>query len=91
VVVTRKKYLFPAIFSALVVGLGQMVKGESKKGLKLMLWFYLGFPVIIYGSLLLNSYLFLAVFAVFVVIYPVIWSLNVIDAYSKQRPLRRRA
>ncbi len=80
----RKKYPVPAIASALVAGLGQLIKGESKKGLKLMLWFYMGLPIIIFGALLLNAYLFLAVFAFMVVLYPVIWALNVLDAYSSQ-------
>lgn len=77
--------------SAAVAGLGQIIKGDAGKGLKIMLWFYLGFPIIIYGSLLLNAYLFLAVFATFVVLYPVIWAFNIFDAYSTQTRARRRA
>jgi hypothetical protein len=88
--VKRKKYRVPAILSALVAGLGQIIKGDAKKGLKIMLWFYLGFPILIIISLLLNAYLFLMVFAVFVLIYPLIWALNIFDAYSSQIYLRRR-
>jgi hypothetical protein len=91
VAVKRKKYRLPAAASAAVAGLGQVIKGDAGKGLKIMLWFYLGFPMIIYGSLLLNAYLFLAVFAVFVVLYPVIWAFNIMDAYSTQVRARRRA
>jgi hypothetical protein len=46
--------------------------------------------MIIFGSLLLNAYLFLAVFAAFVVLYPVIWAFNVLDAYSTQIQAKRR-
>jgi hypothetical protein len=87
----RKKYYMPAAASAAVAGLGQVIKGDAGKGLKMMLWFYLGFPMIIFGSLLLNAYLFLAIFAVFVVLYPVIWAFNIFDAYSAQIQLKRRS
>jgi len=73
-----------------VVGLGQVIKGQASKGLRIMLWFYLGFPIIIFGSLLLNAYLFLAVFAAFVVFYPVIWVFNIFDAYMMQPHAKRR-
>ena len=66
------------------------VKGDADKGLKIMLWLYLGFPMMIYGSLLLNAYFFLVVFAVFVVLYPLIWALNIFDAYSSQIHAKRR-
>ncbi len=94
--VQRKKYIWLALASAAVAGLGQVIKGDAVKGLKIMLWFYLGFPMIIFGSLLLNAYLFLACLAVFVIAYPVIWIFNIIDAYSTQigpayRPAVRRA
>jgi len=86
----RKKYLVPAVASAAVAGLGQVFKGDAGKGLKIMLWLYLGFPMIIFGSLLLNAYIFLLVFAAFVILYPVIWVFNIIDAYSTQVHARRR-
>lgn len=85
----RKKYYWPAVLSAFIAGFGQIVKGDSKKGLKIMLWFYLGLPIIIFGSLLLNAYLFILVFAVLVLFYPVFWALNVMDAYSSQLYVRR--
>jgi len=77
--------------SALVAGLGQIMKGDAKKGLKIMVWFYLGFPILIYGALLLNAYVFLLIFAAFVVIYPVVWVMNIIDAYSAHMQIRKRA
>jgi len=90
VTIKRKKYYIPAAASAVVAGLGQVIKGDAGKGLKIMLWLYLGFPMMIYGSLLLNAYFFLVVFAVFVVLYPLIWALNIFDAYSSQIHAKRR-
>lgn len=90
-VIHRKKYRVPALMSLLVAGLGQVVKGDAKKGLKIMLWFYLGFPILIYGALLFNVYVFLLVFAGFVIIYPAFWILNIMDAYSSQVHARRHA
>jgi hypothetical protein len=87
--VQRKKYLVPAILSAFVAGLGQLTKGEPKKGLKIMMWFYMGLPVILYGTLLLNSYVFLIIFAAFVIIYPLFWVLNIMDAYNTQHRIKR--
>ena len=79
-----------------MAGLGQVIKGDAVKGLKIMLWFYLGFPMIIFGSLLLNAYLFLACLAIFVIVYPVLLVFNIIDAYSAQtgpayRPAQRQS
>jgi len=91
VVTRRKKYILPAVLSAFVAGLGQIIKGDAKKGLKMMLWFYLGLPMIIFGALILNAYLFLLVLAVSVVLYPLIWALNILDAYSANVYLRRHA
>jgi hypothetical protein len=85
----RKKYIIPATLSALVAGFGQILKGEGRKGLKIMVWFYMGLPIIIFGTLLLNVYLFLAIFSVLVIIYPIFWAMNIFDAYSKQVGIRR--
>lgn len=90
-VAKRKKYLAPALLSFFVAGLGQIIKGDAKKGLKIMLWFYLGLPILLYGAMLLNAYIFLVIFAFSVVFYPVFWVLNIVDAYSFQFFVRRRA
>lgn len=87
---SRKRYVWPAFASIFIAGSGQVLKGEAKKGLKLMIWFYMGLPVLIFGMFLLNPYLFLMAFAAVVVIYPVFWALNVIDAYSSQVTARSR-
>lgn len=91
VVAKRKKYQLPALLSFFVAGLGQIIKGDAKKGLKIMLWFYLGLPLLLYGAMLLNAYIFLVMLAFSVVFYPVFWALNIVDAYSHQVFARRQA
>ena len=86
----RERYLLPAIASILVAGSGQIMKGEGKRGLKMMVWFYMGLPIITVGMFMLNPYVFLMAFAAIVVIYPVFWFYNIVDAYSSGVALRRR-
>ncbi len=76
----RVKYWGPALASVLVVGLGQIVKKEGDKGLKMMLFFYLGIPTALYTSLLINGYLFLLVLAACLLFGFVLWAYNVMDA-----------
>ena len=76
----RELHPFAAIFSLALVGFGQILKGESKRGLKWLLWFYLGIPCIIYASFMINAYLFIFVLAISVVIIPVFWTYNILDA-----------
>jgi hypothetical protein len=75
-----KKHWPEALASLLVVGLGQIVKKEGDKGLKLMLYFYLGLPTMIYVSLLINGYLFLLVLAFALLSGIILWIYNVWDA-----------
>ena len=79
----KRKYWLPAIFSALIIGLGQIIKGHSKKGLKWILLFYFLYPAAIYASLAISARLFIAVLGVAVVVYPVFWLYNVADALTK--------
>jgi len=80
----KKSYLAPAVFSALIIGLGQVIKGESDKGLKWILLFYLFLPGLTYASLILNAYLFITVIAFEVLVYPVFWIYNIHDAYRRE-------
>ena len=73
----------PAIFSSLVIGLGQIIKGDSDKGLKWMLLFYFFLPAVIYVSLLINANLFIFIFALIVIVYPLFWLYNIYDAYTR--------
>ncbi len=80
----KRTYPGPAVFSALVIGLGQVIKGESKKGLRWILLFYLLLPALTYTSLILSAYLFLLMIALDVIAYPVFWVYNINDAYKRE-------
>ncbi|MFH1542759.1 MAG: hypothetical protein ABIE84_06715 [bacterium] len=71
------------ISSVFVTGLGQIIKGETKKGLLLLLSFYFVLPALVYLSLwLLNSW-FLIIFAAVVISAIIIWSYSVWEAFKK--------
>ena len=76
----REFHPFAAILSLVLVGFGQILKGEGKKGLKWLLWFYLGIPCIIYAAFMINAYLFIFALAISVVIMPIFWAYNILDA-----------
>lgn len=81
----KKQYhYFAAIISALVVGLGQVVKGESKKGLLMMLVFYLFLPSIFFAALSVNGYLALVILTFAVIAGVILWGYNVGDAFIKR-------
>ena len=73
----------PGFWSLLVVGLGQVLKGEGKKGLLLILLFYLTFPTMLYLSLMLGDLIFLSVFSLIVVLEISLWIYSVWDALKK--------
>ena len=75
-----------ALASLLVVGLGQIVKGEGDKGLKMMLIFYLAMPASLYVALLISGYLFLLTLALVMICGAMLWAYNVWDAF-KHEPL----
>ena len=68
--------------SFFVVGLGQVLKGEGKKGLMLLLIFYLALPALIYLSLMLDAYLFLSALGVCFLSGIIIWVYNFWDALT---------
>lgn len=70
-----------ALASIFVVGLGQILKGEGEKGLKLILVFYFFLPAAVYVSLILNAYLFLIVLGLALMAGIVLWAYNIRDAY----------
>ena len=80
----KQKYYIPAILSALVVGLGQIIKGDSKKGLKWLLSFYLFFPTLLYLLFLITPKAFMAGLAVAIIVYPVFWIYNIVDALLRE-------
>jgi len=80
----KKKYWIEALASFLVVGLGQILKGEGKKGLKLMLIFYFALPAAIYLSLLINAYLFLIILGFALISGIILWGYNIWDALKHE-------
>jgi len=74
------KHWLEAIFSVFIVGLGQIIKGEGKKGLILILLFYFTLPAAVYLSLLINPYLFLINLGLALIFGIVLWIYNVWDA-----------
>jgi len=80
----KSKHWLDAVASFFIVGLGQILKGEGKKGLKLLLTFYFVLPVLIYVSLLINAYLFLLVFGLSVISAIILWVYSIWDALKHE-------
>jgi len=79
-----KFYFLEAIFSVGIVGLGQAIKGDGKKGIILLLLFYFALPATIYLSLLINAYLFLSVLGFGMIFAIILWAYNVGDALLRR-------
>ena len=80
----KKRYRTEALASFFVVGLGQILKGEGDKGLKLILIFYFIFPGLTYLSLSLNAHLFILVFSFSLIASLLIWLYNIWEAYNHE-------
>lgn len=76
-----------ALASFFIVGLGQIIKGEGDKGLKLMLLFYFVLPTAVYLSLMFNAYLFLTILGSALTGGLILWGYNIWDAW---RPAGKR-
>jgi len=50
-----KFHFFEGVCSALIIGLGQIIKGQTSKGILLLLAFYFGLPAVLYASLLFSG------------------------------------
>ena len=68
------------IFSIFFVGSGQILKGESHKGLQLMLVFYFGIPAILYLTMAFSGSLFLVVFGFSLIFAILLWGYGIWDA-----------
>lgn len=78
-----EKYI-PAICSFFIVGLGQIIKGNGKKGLGLLLSFYFAVPMLIYTVLIAGSgrnFLVVLGFSIFALFS--LWLYSIIDAVKK--------
>jgi len=77
----KTKYLY-ALLSFLIVGLGQIAKGDAEKGVKFILLFYFALPALIYLSLMISGGVFLLVFGIGIIFAIIFWMYNIIDAYQ---------
>ena len=73
--------IIPAIFSFFIVGLGQIIKGQSEKGLKFMLLIYFIIPMLLYLFFMIKAELFLLMLGFFTIFYLIFWVYNIMDAY----------
>lgn len=80
----KKRQIDKAIASFFMVGLGQILKGEGKKGLKLILFFYFALPSLVYVALMLNAYLFILALGIAIVAGFALWTYGIYDALTQQ-------
>jgi hypothetical protein len=78
-----KLHYLEALSSVVVVGLGQIIKRESKKGILLLLTFYFGIPAFVYSSLLFGEYFPLYALGFAVIFGIILWGYSVLDALLK--------
>lgn len=85
----RKWHYIEGIASFFIVGLGQILHGESSKGLKMILAVYLAVPFAVFSSLAINGYLFLLVLAICSMLAISIWINSIWTAltFLPPRPL----
>lgn len=75
--------IFAGICSALVIGLGQIIKGDSRKGVQLLLLFYFVMPAAVYICLLAAPSLFPYVLGFVMIFAIILWFYNVFDAVAR--------
>jgi hypothetical protein len=80
----KSKYWPETIASFFIVGLGQILKGEGRKGLLLLLTFYLVLPSLVYLSLMLSAYLFLVTLGLSLLCGIILWAFNLWDALKHE-------
>lgn len=83
----RKINWFPALASIFIVGLGQIIKGQGNKGLKLLLLFYFILPICAYVALLINGQLFIFVAGITFLLSLITWLYSVVDAGKKHEKI----
>jgi len=79
----KKYHIFEALCSFFVVGLGQVVKGQGKKGLGWLLTFYFAFPAALYLSLIINGPFFMLVLPLTILSALALWLYSIIEALLK--------
>lgn len=78
----KKKLWRPALASFFIVGFGQLLKGQGKKGLKLLLVFYFALPSLVYLALIISGWLFILVLALALLSAIILWVYNIWDAFT---------
>ena len=75
-----KRYYPEATASLFIVGLGQILKGDSQKGVLLLLFYYLALPALVYASLAFSGLLFIYILGISIIGGTILWLYNIIDA-----------
>ncbi|PIS31356.1 hypothetical protein COT42_01290 [Candidatus Saganbacteria bacterium CG08_land_8_20_14_0_20_45_16] len=78
-----KWYYGSGLASLLVVGLGQIIKGDSRKGLSLLLLFYFVAPALIYLSLAFNFPWLVYLFGFTIISAILMWLYSLADALAR--------
>lgn len=81
----KKDRLLAALASFFVVGLGQVLRGEGRKGLKMMLAFYFVFPISIYAALIFSGLLALIALGLVSIAGILLWVYGIIDAFTYEK------
>lgn len=79
----KKYHYLEALFSFFVVGMGQILKGEGKKGLVLLLIFYFTLPALVYASLFINAFIFVLFLTLAIITGLILWGYSLVDALIK--------
>lgn len=80
----KRRHWPEAFFSFFIIGLGQVLKGDGEKGLKLILIAYFILPIVIYLSLAINGLLFLSVLGLSIIFLFLLWLYNIWDALTNE-------
>jgi hypothetical protein len=78
----KNRHFWQALASFFIVGLGQIIKGEGEKGLRLILLFYFVLPMAVYLALMFNDYLFFLTLGAAIFMAIILWSYNIWDALT---------
>jgi hypothetical protein len=80
----KNKHYLEALVSFFLVGFGQIIKGEGKKGLQMVLAFYFVLPTAVYVAFIINPYLFLSVLGIAIIAAITLWAYNVFDSFTHE-------
>ena len=77
-------FYLQAASSFVIVGLGQIIKGETNKGLLMLLTFYFVLPAILYLALLFNSQQIVYILSGVIISAIILWLYSIGDALLHQ-------